>query len=481
MGHPGSSATSNVVMGSTRSEPVGTPRPGRRITARPGAVLAVLLAGLPVWWALGLGVLGFLVAAVPMAAWLLRLRRVRTPAGTGLWLLFLVWAAAGVTVLGADAPGTQPTSASEQVVGYAFRLCWYGAATVALLYTANRSRSELSPTRLHRLLAVLFLVTVAGGYVGFLVPDLSFRSPTEQLIPAGLPGAAFLIKLAHPSVAQQMDIGVDVTRPSAPYVYANDWGAMYGLLLPSFLLAWAGPGAEGRRRWVLPLLLLSVPPFVFSLNRGLWLGVVLVAVVLAVRSALLGRVAGLAALAVGAVLAATALVVTPLGGFVRTRLDNQHSNDGRMELAVRSLRAAWEGSPVLGFGSTRDVQGNFFSIAGGDSAACIGCSTPQLGTQGHLWLLVFAHGFVGAALFLAFVLRRAAPLLRDPSPGATATLAVVLYFLAVMPFYDLAMLPLFVLMLVLGSASRAGHDRRPTHPRPATTRPEARAAVVSLP
>lgn len=458
-----------VVTRSSTRPPVPAQRPatypGRQLALRGGWPLMVLLGAFPVWWVLGLGVLGVLLLTVPMVGWLLRLRVVRTPAGFGWWLLFLLWAVAGVAVLGVDAPGTQPSSTAGQLVGYGFRICWYVAATAALLYAANQPRHELSSTRVHRLLAWLFLVTVVGGYVGYLLPQLSFQSPVERLIPAGLPGGDFLAKLSHPSVAQQMDIGVEVTRPSAPYVYANDWGAMFGLLLPSFLLAWAGPDAGRRRRWVVPLLLLSVPPFVFSLNRGLWLGVIAVAAVLALRAALLGRFAGLGLLLVGGVLGAAALVVTPLGGLVLSRLQNQHSNDGRTELALRSLGAAWRGSPVLGFGSTREVQGNFFSIAGGDSAACVGCSTPQLGTQGHLWLLVFAHGFVGAAFFFAFLVRRLVPLLRDLSAEGTATLAATLYFLAVTPFYDLAMLPLFVLMLVLGSRSR--EELRPSSP-PAT-------------
>ncbi|WP_336921900.1 hypothetical protein [Aquipuribacter sp. SD81] len=416
----------------------------------------MLLGAFPAWWVLGLGVLGFLLATVPMVAWLARLRRVATPPGTGWWLMFLLWAAAGALVLGADAPGTQPTTPAEQAVGYVFRLAWYVAATVVLLYVGNQSRDGyLSDVRLQRLLASLFLVTVAGGYIGFLLPDLAFRSPVERLLPSGLPGAEFLGKLAHPAVAQQMDIGVDVTRPSAPYVYANDWGAMYGLLLPWFVVAWTAPGAGWRRHWFLPVLAISFPPAVFSLNRGLWLGLAAVALFLGVRAALQGRFAAVAALGGAAVATGSALVLTPLGALVGTRLDNQHSNSGRTELAVRSVSAVLEGSPLLGFGSTRDVQGNFFSIAGGDSAACIGCSTPQLGTQGHLWLLLFAHGLVGTLLFVLFLLRRALPLLRDSGGPGTAALASVLFFLAVSPFYDLAMLPLFVLMAVLGMAWRA--------------------------
>ena len=56
----------------------------------------------------------------------------------------------------------------------------------------------------------------------------------------------------------------------------------------------------------------------------------------------------------------------------------------------------------MGFGSTRDVQGSFASIAGASTPDCSACGVPPLGTQGHLWGVIFSQGLVGAALFLAF-------------------------------------------------------------------------------
>lgn len=424
-------------------------RQRRRVTLAPGWPLVLLFAGFPVWWLLGFGVFGLLVAAVPMGYYLLTLREVRVPSGFGFWLLFLVWVVAGVTVVWVEPEGTAPVEGLGELVPFAYRICWYLAATIVLLYIGNIARSQLSDRTIYRLLAWMFLVTVVGGYVGYLVPTLPVQSLLELTLPAGVLGNDFLALLVSTEVAQLQDIGIDVTRPSAPYPYANDWGANAGLLLPFFVLAWTGPDAGWRRRLFPLVALLSVPPIIFSLNRGLWLGLGISAVFVAVRLGARGRLGALAGLAAAGALMAVVLVATPLGSVVTDRLDNPHSNEGRTELSVTSVQTTVAESPLLGFGNTRELSGNFYSIAGGDSAACPGCSAPQLGTQGHLWLLIFGHGLVGAALFLCFVGRRLIAGLRDPSRDATALCAAVVFYLTVMIVYDLLTLPTAFLMITL--------------------------------
>lgn len=421
----------------------------RRIALLPGWPLVALFVGFPLWWLLGFGVLGPLVAAVPMAYYLLTRREIRVPRGFGTWLLFLMWVGLGITVLWTQPDGTAPVAGLDRLVPFGYRICWYAAATIILLYIGNLSRSQLSDRRIYRLLGWLFLVTVVGGYVGYFAPGLPVRSALELILPAGLVSNDFLALLIHPNVAQLQDIGVQVTRPSAPYVYANDWGANAGLLAPFFVLAWTGPDAGWRRR-VFPLVAVGcLPPIIFSLNRGLWLGLAVSALFVAVRLGARGRLGALAGVVAAAVLTVALLVTTPLGDLVTERFANQHSNEGRSALAVRAVETTLSESPLLGFGSTRELNGNFYSIAGGDSAACPGCSPPQLGTQGHLWLLVFGHGLVGTALFVGFVGRRFVAGLRDPSRDATALGAVVVFYASVMVAYDLLTLPTVLLMIAL--------------------------------
>lgn len=422
----------------------------RGVDLLPGWPLVLLFAGFPFWWIFGLAVLGPLIAAVPMLGYLLALRDVRLPSGFALWLLFLVWAAAGVTVLWVQPSGTLAVAGLDRLVPFGYRLAWYAAVTIVLLYIVNLRRAQLSDERVYRLLAFLFLVTVVGGYVGYLVPSLPLRSVLEVVLPAGIRGNDFLNILIHPNLAQLQDIGVEVTRPSAPYVYANDWGANYGILAPFFVLAWTGAKAGWRRKAFPFVALVAFPPIIFSLNRGLWLGLAVVAVFVAVRMALRGRLAAMGGVLAAVLLVAGLIVATPLGNLVTERLENQHSNEGRSELASRALTIAWEESPILGFGGSREVAGNFYSIAGGANAACPGCSPPQIGTQGHLWLLVFGHGIVGAVWFLGFVARRLFAGLRDPSRDATAMCAVIVFYCTVMFAYDLLTMPTFVLMITIG-------------------------------
>lgn len=419
----------------------------RSIDLAPGWPLVVLFSAYPLWWIFGLGVVGPIFAAVPMAYYLLRLRHVRAPRGFSLWLLFLVWVIAGITVLWVQPTGTAPVSGLGRLIPFVYRLIWYLVATIVLLYVGNLKRSAFPDKRIYRLLGLMFLITVIGGYVGYLAPALSLRSVLEIVVPAGLRSNSFLALLIHPTVAQIQDIGVIVTRPSAPFLYANDWGANIGMFAPFFILAWTGPDAGWRRKAFPLVALVSVPPLIFSLNRGLWLGLITMSIFVAVRLAVAGRLAAFGGLLAAFMVLGVLIVGTSLGGLVTERLANQHSNDGRSELAVRAVESAWNESPIIGFGGSREVAGNFYSIAGGATADCSHCSPPQIGTQGHLWLLIFGHGLGGAILFLGFFARRFATGLRDRSRDAVAICAGTVFYLTVMVAYDLLTLATFIAMI----------------------------------
>ena len=453
----------------------------RAIDLLPGWPLVLLFVGYPLWWILGVAVFAPVVAAIPMLFYLLSLRHIRLPSGFPLWLMFLAWAAAGVTVLWVQPSGTLAVTGLDRLVPFGYRLSWYAAATIVLLYVGNLARAQLSDERVYRLLGWMFLVTVVGGYVGYLAPSVPIRSILEIILPAGVRSNDFLSVLIHPNLAQLQDIGIEVTRPSAPFVYANDWGANYGLLAPFFVLAWTGPRAGWRRKAFPFVALLAVPPVIFSLNRGLWLGLVVVAVFVAVRLALMGRLAAMGGVIGAALLTGVLLIATPLGGLVTERFENQHSNEGRSELASRALAIAWEESPILGFGGSREVAGNFYSIAGGSSDACPGCSPPQIGTQGHLWLLVFGHGVIGAAWFFGFVGRRLYAGLRDPSRDATAMCSVGVFYLTVMFAYDLLTLPTIILMIALGLLWRREDDPSLTRSASRRPAPDERSHLVNNP
>jgi len=128
-------------------------------TSKPAWPMTALLAGYPIWWALGLADESVFIMAVPMLmqmrSWHRRGRSVKVPPAFGLWLLFLVCVAAGIATLGLSAPDTVVSPLSNRVLSFADRGVTYGALTVILLYAGNLTEHELPRRRLAWLLGLV--------------------------------------------------------------------------------------------------------------------------------------------------------------------------------------------------------------------------------------------------------------------------------------------------------------------------------------
>ena len=415
----------------------------------PGWPLAALFMAYPLWWVLGLGELAGLVAAGIMLVELVRRQRILAPRGFGSWLLFLCWMVAGVAVMQVNAPGTVPGHSNNRYAVWGFRVVWFLAATIVLLYVGNLRR-DLSTLRVTRMLSWMFVVVVAGGFLGTLVPHLDFPSLLELVLPSGVRSIPFLETQIHPQVAQVGGVlGYESGRPSAPFAYANEWGLNFAVFLPFFVSAWCRRDAGWRRIAAPFVLMAAVVPVVFSLNRGLWLSLCVMAAFLAIRSALTGKVRLIVALMVGMAVVGGIVVVSPLGTRIQTRFEMPNSNEGRTELDTLAVTSTANRSPVIGFGSTRNVQGTFTSIAGGATAKCPTCSPPAVGTQGLLWLVTFSTGLVGVVLFLLFFLRIFLGNLRLRSPAATMSLTVLVAFFVTLPVYDFSGPAIFGVMVAV--------------------------------
>lgn len=381
----------------------------RRAPRGEGWPLTALLLGYPLWWSLGLGTLIFPVAAVPMA-WLLVRRRargqpVRVPPGFALWLLFLAVSVAGIAVLGVNPPGTVPGTVAARLPVVAFRLVAYASLTVLLLYAGNLTGPGYPRRRLVTLLAYLFGVTVAGGLLGVLDGGFSFTAPLELVLPPRLRADPYVQSLVHPAAAQVMNVlGHPGARPAAPWGYTNTWGNNLCLLAGWFVVATFGAPARRRVR-VLAVATLAVAavPVVYSLNRGLWIGLGVAVVVTAVRLAARGRLWALGVLGLAAAVLAGALAVSPLGTVVAQRLDNGRSNGVRLYLTRHAL-GGLAVSPVIGLGSTRNTLGGRQSITVGPSRGCPRCGNFTIGGNGQLWQLVYANGIAGTAGYVGFFL-----------------------------------------------------------------------------
>lgn len=422
--------------------------------------LTALLVGFPLWWVLGLsGFLPILLAA-PMAIDLLHVRTIRVPRGFGWWLLFLAFVLASSLTLWSDAPGAVPGGGPSRLVVYGYRLAWYLTCTIAMLWVINHSEQSVSTTRVSRLFGWMFVVTVAGGLAGVLAPALEFTSLMEAVLPRGLAHNGFVNSIIHPATANiQTFLGRPEARPIAPFAFANSWGSNLSLYLPFFLVSWFGKNA-GWRRSVAPfILLVAVVPIVFSLNRGLWasLGVGLLFVL--GRMAWQGRVVPLVSLALVGVLGSALFLLSPLGDLATERLGNAHSNGRRAQLLTQTVSSTLHGSPIVGFGSTRNVQGSFASIAGGSTADCPACGVPPLGTQGHIWLVIFSQGLVGALFFTVFFALVTVRHLRARTTVEAVGLCLLIFFWLQMSIYDTLGMPLFTIMMGIGLMWRERQSR----------------------
>lgn len=392
--------------------------------------IAALLVGYPVWWALGFGGLSIIVLAVPMAVVLWKRRPIKVPKGIGLWALLLAGYVISALTLAETPADTYGQLTTGRIIGYLMRLAIYVSLLIMVLYLGNLTLAELPQLTLVRMLGALFVTTVAGGLLGVFAPSFEFTSPVEMALPQWISGNAFVHNLIHPTAAQMQHVlGHASPRPEAPFEWANAWGSNMSVLVIWFIVGWWAYGGPLRRVSAVLLLALAAIPIVYSLNRGLWIGLGISAAYLALR----GRRPLLVGTAVA--LAAAAFLLSPLSTMVGQRLDNPHSNDIRAFTVSSTVRAA-ASSPVIGYGNTRNAFGNHRTITTGRTGWCEECGHPPLGSDGQLWLLLITQGFAGALLYVGFfagAIRRFWP---DRSPIGQAGTLVMLLVLLYMFVYD---------------------------------------------
>lgn len=420
---------------------------------RPGWPLTALYLLFPLWWVLGMSHFVFLIAAGVMAWELMRRRPVYAPMAFGLWLLFLVVVVAGVTLLWVQPEGTIATSGLGKLFPWSYRFTWYLAITVVALYVVNIPEEDLPTEKIMRLLGWMWVYTLIGGLAGLFFAKVDFPSLLELFLPVGKEG--FLFSLVHPSVVSASDfLGYEQARPTAPFAYANAWGNNFGLFMPFFMGTWLSRGSGWRRPVGVVLLALAIIPIAYSLNRGLWLGLIAALLFVSFRMAIMGNVRVLQITAVALTVGAIVFVSSPLYDTVTLRVATPHSNERRGTVAEEVITKTAELSPFLGYGDTRAVTGSFSSIAGGETPDCHQCAAPPLGTQGFMWRLIFTTGLVGTVLFLSFMAAQFFRFVGARDQVAIIGCAVILMGLLFSFVYDSLESPLFTIMIAIGLMNR---------------------------
>lgn len=422
---------------------------------RPGWPLAALLCLYPLWWLLGIGEFAFVIFAIPMATHLLRHRPVRIPPGFGIWLLFLAWNVLCLVMLPFGAPNTTAGSTFGRTIAIVLRLVEFVAVTVMAVYVVNLSERTVSQDRIMRWLSILFLITVAGGFLGLIIPHFEFTSPVERLLPTSVTTNVYVHALVHPQAAQVQNVlGYSSPRPAAPWGYTNYWGNNISILMVWFSIYLWRAASTRRRVGLVAILALALVPIVYSLNRGLWLGLILCLLFVIWTMAARGNLRGVAAAAVLLPVAAVVFVLTPLHNVVTARASHGGSNQVRTFLDAQAIHGALD-SPLLGWGGTRKSIGSGQSVVIGPTPQCPNCGGEGIGSTGEFFQIIFAEGFIGIGLYFGFFLATMWRLRRDPSGPAAGARLLCLLAVFFSFFYNSLPAATGLTMLSIGLAWRA--------------------------
>ncbi len=413
--HPGLSAR-------VRSRTTGLPH---------GWPLYAIFLGYPLWWALGVSEFIWPVFAGPMLLSLIgRRQSVRVPRGYGLLILFLIWmCASGLMISGPD-----------RMIGFVYRCSLYFSAAIMLLYVYNAPKRLLPLNVAVRTMAFFWVIVVFGGLFGIIAPDFEITSVAERLMPARLLANDYVYSLVHPTTAQtQVFLGYPVPRPRAPFVYTNDWGGNFALLVPFLLAGWSQIRSFARRGLLKLLAVVSLLPVVFSLNRTLWLCLGVTFVYGATRFAVRGNKGAIQSAVLVSILVFGVFTFGPTRQLIDDRIATPHSNQGRSRLyneAVDNISR----SPWLGYGAPRPSEVN--------------PNLPSVGTQGQFWMVLFSHGIPGAIFFTSFLGYACWRTRKARNQAALWCHTVVLLALVQMPFYGLLPTQLNIVFLAIALAFR---------------------------
>ena len=435
--------------------------PGQPHLSRSWA-LTLLFGGLFFWWFLGLsGVVQF-VFAVPLVISLAERGQVRMPRWFGLWLLFLAFMFASVVELLVFSSQDQTTN----LLSWGWRMTLYVASTVLFLYVYSTPRELLPAKRLINILAGFWVLTVTGGLMAMALPNRTFNSLMEKVIPHHFLTNAFVKALVVPGTTGGKTFpGLGIYRVKAPFIYTNQWGSAFALTLPFAFAVVSETRNKLYRTVFLGLLVLGIVPLVFSLDRGSWLssgvasvyGILRMAVAGKGRSRRMARAAR--SLLMAGVLVCAIVLVSPLGHDILTRTQNGYGDTHRTLLYSSSLILAVR-SPVLGYASP--VSLNVL-----DPTAPPG---PSIGTHGTLWTVLVSNGMPAVAffclwfLYAAFKTYRRLPAVADVNGEAYFWSHVCIVAAIVqLPYYELLPwgLPIVMIAMALAFRERAYARRLP--------------------
>jgi hypothetical protein len=194
-------------------------------------------------------------------------------------------------------------------------------------------------------------------------------------------------------------------------------------------------------------------PFAASLDRGAWLALAVGLAYAGIRLFVHLDVRTVRWFALAGMLLLLAFFLTPLQGVIVERINRGYSDEGRVGRDRVAVNLAAE-RPLLGYGAPQDSEYN--------------PANANVGTHGHLWLVLVSQGVPGAVLFmgwLAYVLARSGRRLKTAAdlrfwPHVTVLMAIVMT-----PYYELLPLQLHTIMVAAALVFRDGVPEARPAPR----------------
>ena len=335
-----------------------------------------MLALFPVWWVLGVAEMAWIPLAGLMVVLMARRGGITVPRGFAVWLLFLVLMCA--SVIGIDTSG--------RMIGFVYRVLLYLTITVVFVYVYN-AREQLTMRYMLGVFTLFWLWAVIGGFAGIFFPEFSFRTPLAYVLPQGLQSNELIGEMVVRRLTQYNPdswLALD-PRPSAPFLYTNGWGNVYSITLP-MVIGYLTLIPRGRRFWMLIVAIpLSLIPAFLTLNRGMFIGLGVAALYLFLRFALAGRLRQVVLLGLLGAVTVVAAMMLDVVERLDERVGTSSSTEDRANLYEETFTRTLQ-SPLFGYGAPRPSYTE---------------GAPSAGTQGHLWMVMFSHGFPALICFMA--------------------------------------------------------------------------------
>jgi capsular polysaccharide biosynthesis protein len=381
--------------------------------------------------------------------------RILVPPRFGIWMLFLAWLVVSAVQL--DAP--------DRMMAWMYRGSMYLSATLLLLYVYNSSRRDIPTMAIVKFLAIAWAMIVLGGILSNVLPGgVELRSPVQLVIPEAIAQVELVQDMVTPEFSKDNAFpGIGIHRTQAPFPYPNAWGSNFVLLTP-FALWLFLQSSNSRWKFALGgLLVISLLPFVSTLDRGAWFALAVGFAYGGIRLAAVRDTRVIKWGVIGLVALGAVMVLTPLRGIVQERLERNYSDRGRIGRNVIALDLASE-KPLYGYGAPQASEDNPANAA--------------VGTHGQLWLVLVSGGIVGAVLFfgwLGFLTVWSGRRLRSASDPRFWPHIVFVMALIMSAYYELLPLQLHTIMVAAAIALR---DGQPGEIRPGGARLTAYSEVV---